>query len=60
MVKNPLSNAGEVDSIPGLGIEISHAEEQLSSYASTIEACIPQRKILNAATRLRCSQINKL
>ena len=29
MVKNLLSNAGEVDLIPGQGTKISHAEEQL-------------------------------
>ena len=30
----------------------------LSSYTSTIEACIPQRKILHAATQSQRSQIN--
>ena len=58
MVKNLLSNAWEVDLIPGQGTKISHAEEQLSSYTSTIEACNPQRKILHAATQLQRSQIN--
>ena len=34
MVKNMPSNAGETGSIPGQGIKIPHAVEQLSTHAS--------------------------
>ena len=37
MVKNPPSNAGDVDSIPGRGTKIPHAVGQLSLRATTTE-----------------------
>ena len=37
VVKNPPSNAGVVDLIPGQGIKISHAMGQLSLHATTTE-----------------------
>ena len=51
VVKNPPSNAGGGDSIPGLGTKIPHAKGQLSP-------CAPVR-IPHATTKMRCSQINK-
>ena len=35
MAKNPLSNAGDVGSIPGLGTKIPHAAEELSPHTTT-------------------------
>ena len=43
-VKNLPSNAGDAGSIPGRGIKIPHAAEQLSPHAET---------------KTQCSQINK-
>ena len=37
MVKNLLSNAGDVGSIPGWGTKIPHAVGQLSPCATTTE-----------------------
>ena len=37
MVKNPPSNAGDVDSIPGQGPKIPHAVGQLSPCTTTTE-----------------------
>ena len=37
MVKNPLSNAGDVGLIPGLRINIQHASEQQSPWATNTE-----------------------
>ena len=38
MVKNPPSNAGDADSIPGRGTKIPHAVGQLSPCATTTES----------------------
>ena len=35
MVKNPPSNAGDADLIPGWGTKNPHASEQLSPHAAT-------------------------
>ena len=37
MVKNPPSNAGDADVIPGQGTKIPHAVGQLSPRATTTE-----------------------
>ena len=37
VVKNPLSNEGDMGSIPGRGIKIPHAEGQLSPHTTTTE-----------------------
>ena len=50
MVKNPLCNAGDRGSIPGQGIEIPHATEQLSPRATAREFVL-QQKIPRATTR---------
>ena len=55
MVKNSLSNAGDVGLIPGRGTKILHAAGQLSPHATTTEhACsrahVPQLETLRAAT----------
>ena len=42
MVKNPLANAGDMGLIPGLGIKIPHASEQLSLYTITTEPTGPR------------------
>ena len=65
VVKNTPSNAGDAGSIPGRGTKIPHAMGQLSPSATVTQpvcsaARVPQRKILHAATKIRCSQINKL
>ena len=49
VIKNPLSTAEDVGSIPGQGTEISHAAGQLSPRAVT-------RGSLCTATKSRCSQ----
>ena len=73
MVKNPFCNAGYMDSIPGWGTRIPHATEQQSPQVTTTEPthhnwrlCAVQEKvphdalkILCAATKTLCSQINK-
>ena len=70
MVKNLPCNAGDVGSIPGLGTKIAHAVERLSpralEHTTARESCSPQREIphdtvrlLSAATKTRCSQINR-
>ena len=48
MVKNPPSNAGDMDSIPGWGTKIPHAAGQLSPRAATTE---PVHSGACAATR---------
>ena len=47
VVKNPPSNAGDADSIPGQGTKIPHVAGQISPCAATTEptcsgACAPQ------------------
>ena len=49
VVKNPPSNSGDMDSIPGQGTKIPHARGQLSPCATTTEltclnkrSCVPQ------------------
>ena len=42
MVKNLLSNAGDVGSIPGLRTEIPYAIRQLNPCDTTREVCAPQ------------------
>ena len=37
MVKNPLSYAGDMSSIPGLGTKIPHATEELNQTAASRE-----------------------
>ena len=37
MVKNPLSNAGDLDLIPGGGTKISHAVGQMNLSTATTE-----------------------
>ena len=72
MVKNPLSNAGDMGLIPGRGTKIPHVAGQLSLSAATTEpmssgACVPQlerspsaaMKSPCAATKTQSSQINK-
>ena len=39
MVKNSLSNAGDVGSTPDQGAKIPHAAGQLSLHATTTELC---------------------
>ena len=39
MVKNPPCNAEDVGSIPGQGIKIPHATEQLSPHTVITERC---------------------
>ena len=65
VVKNLPSNAEGVGSIPGREIKISHASWQLSLCAATTEpmhsgAHKLQLEKWSAATKTRCSQINKL
>ena len=35
MIKNPPANAGDTDSVPGLGTKIPHAVEQLTLCTTT-------------------------
>ena len=62
-LKIPLCNSGDVGSIPGQGSKILHTTQQLSLRASTrVQQKIPhapQQKTPHAATKIRCSQINK-
>ena len=66
VVKNPPSNAGDADSIPGWGTKTPHAEGQLSPRATTTEpACsgahVPQLESLCATTtELTCSGAHTL
>ena len=64
MVKNPPSNAGDHDSIPGQGTKRPHTAGQLSlrvitrilsPHASAREAHVPQRKIPHAAMKITCA-----
>ena len=66
MVKNSPCNTGDADSIPGRGVKVLLASDQLSQRATNIEACLPQlescvlqRKISHDATKTRLGQINK-
>jgi hypothetical protein len=51
VVKNPPRNSGDADSIPGEGVKIPHAEEQLSLHATKTEAharqseCVSTRQL---------------
>ena len=38
--RNPPASAGDTGVIPGSGIKISHASEQLGLCATTAEACV--------------------
>ena len=40
--RNPLASAGDPGLIPGSGIKISRASEQLGLCATTTEACVPR------------------
>ena len=42
MIKNPLSNAGDMSSIPGGGTKIPHAAGYLSLHIASTEARVPQ------------------
>ena len=71
MVKNPPSAAGDMGSIPGQGIKFTPAAEQLSpcphllsstqleSLYATVNDSNDATKILRAAIKSLCSQINK-
>jgi len=63
VVKNPSSKVGDVDLIPGWRTGIPHAVGQLSPAAATREKPmkIPRAsvRILSAATKSQCSQINR-
>ena len=65
MVKNLPSNAGDTGLIPGQGTKMPHSAGQLSPHTlqpahhNLRDACAPQGKIPHAATKMRCSQINK-
>ena len=58
MVRNPPCNAGATGSIPGRGIKIPHALEQVSPHTATSESRHPQHKITHDATKTQCS-LNK-
>ena len=45
MVKNLLSSARDVDSIPGLEIKMPHAVGQLRPCSAAREACVAQQHI---------------
>ena len=55
MVKNPPSNAGDEDLIPGKGAKIPHAEGQLSPCATTTE---PARRKLQSSRALEPASHN--
>ena len=56
VVKNPLSNAGDVGSIPGQRTKIPHATEQLSPHTTTIElAHLNKRAHVPQITEPTCS-----
>ena len=57
MAKNPPSNAGDTDSIPGQGPKIPHATGKLSLSGVTREACAPQRR--HSAVKITNTWINK-
>ena len=66
MAKNLPYNAGDMGSITGQATKIPSAGDQLNLCSTATEllchnykVCALQRKILHAATKTRCSQIDK-
>ena len=57
LVKNPSCKAGDTGSIPGQGTKIPHAVGVTKPTRHRV--CALQGKISRAATKTRCSQINK-